>query len=158
MVWVLRRWVCGDAGACSSSDYRTGTSEAFIGASDAEAECCAGIARHRGWVFVGGSIYDFNVWTEAKRIEKLRYIHRNPVVRGPVKSPELWTWSSFRHYVSGVEGVVEIESQWTGRKRELSGGNAQGQGQLQSQNPRPVSAKPAETRTGHPVSHLDRSS
>jgi len=23
--------------------------------------------------------YDFNVWTEAKRIEKLRYLHRNPV-------------------------------------------------------------------------------
>ena len=26
--------------------------------------------------------YDFNVWSEAKRIEKLRYIHRNPVKRG----------------------------------------------------------------------------
>ena len=25
--------------------------------------------------------YDFNVWTEQKRIEKLRYIHRNPVAR-----------------------------------------------------------------------------
>jgi hypothetical protein len=25
--------------------------------------------------------YDFNVWTEHKRIEKLRYIHRNPVER-----------------------------------------------------------------------------
>jgi hypothetical protein len=26
--------------------------------------------------------YDFNVWTARKRIEKLRYMHRNPVVRG----------------------------------------------------------------------------
>ncbi|MGB8010464.1 MAG: transposase [Terriglobales bacterium] len=26
--------------------------------------------------------YDFNVWTEHKRIEKLRYMHRNPVQRG----------------------------------------------------------------------------
>jgi len=26
--------------------------------------------------------YDFNVWTEQKRIEKLRYMHRNPVKRG----------------------------------------------------------------------------
>ncbi len=34
--------------------------------------------------------YDFNVWTEKKRIEKLRYIHRNPVTRGLVASPELW--------------------------------------------------------------------
>jgi hypothetical protein len=28
--------------------------------------------------------YDFNVWTEQKQIEKLRYIHRNPVKRGLV--------------------------------------------------------------------------
>jgi hypothetical protein len=40
--------------------------------------------------------YDFNVWTERKRIEKLRYMHRNPVKRGLVASPELWHWSSFR--------------------------------------------------------------
>jgi len=28
--------------------------------------------------------YDFNVWSDAKRIEKLRYLHRNPVKRGLV--------------------------------------------------------------------------
>jgi putative transposase len=28
--------------------------------------------------------YDFNVWSERKRIEKLRYIHWNPVKRGLV--------------------------------------------------------------------------
>jgi hypothetical protein len=39
--------------------------------------------------------YDFNVGTEKKRIEKLRYIHRNPVKRGLVTSPEQWGWSSF---------------------------------------------------------------
>jgi len=26
--------------------------------------------------------YDFNVWSERKRVEKLRYMHRNPVKRG----------------------------------------------------------------------------
>jgi putative transposase len=31
--------------------------------------------------------YDFNVWSERKRIEQLRYIHRNPVARGLVPSP-----------------------------------------------------------------------
>ena len=41
--------------------------------------------------------YDFNVWTAKKRIEKLRYMHRNPVKRGLVARPELWHWSSFRH-------------------------------------------------------------
>ena len=34
--------------------------------------------------------YDFNVWTSRKRVEKLRYMHRNPVKRGLVGSPELW--------------------------------------------------------------------
>lgn len=52
--------------------------------------------------------YDFNVWTEKKRIEKLRYIHRNPVTRGLVDSPEKWQWSSFRWYASGEVGPVRI--------------------------------------------------
>ncbi len=65
--------------------------------------------------------YDLNVWTAKKRIEKLRYIHRNPVKRGLVGKPEDWEWSSFRHYATGVEGVVEIESEWTGRRRERMG-------------------------------------
>jgi putative transposase len=52
--------------------------------------------------------YDFNVWTEKKRIEKLRYIHRNPVAQGLVASPEQWRWSSFRWYSSGEVGPVRI--------------------------------------------------
>ena len=40
--------------------------------------------------------YDFNVWTELKRVEKLRYMYRNPVKRGLVAEPEQWDWSSFR--------------------------------------------------------------
>jgi putative transposase len=52
--------------------------------------------------------YDFNVWTERKRIEKLRYIHRNPVKRGLVVSPELSRWSSFRWYWCGEVGPVKI--------------------------------------------------
>jgi putative transposase len=62
--------------------------------------------------------YDFNVHSEDKRVEKLRYMHRNPVVRGLVKKPEEWAWSSFRHYSTGLEGTVEIESFWTGWRRE----------------------------------------
>ena len=65
--------------------------------------------------------YDFNVWSEGKFVEKLRYIHRNPVARGLVKRPEDWPWSSFLHYATGADGVVEIESQWTARRRERLG-------------------------------------
>ena len=52
--------------------------------------------------------YDFNVWTERKRIEKLRYMHRNPVKRGLVLEPEQWRWSSFRSYFYGETGLVRI--------------------------------------------------
>jgi putative transposase len=62
--------------------------------------------------------YDFNVWSERKKIEKLRYLHRNPVNRGLVTAPEDWEWSSFRHYLTGECGPVEIESFWTAHKRE----------------------------------------
>jgi len=65
--------------------------------------------------------YDFNVWSEGKWLEKLRYIHDNPVKRGLVQRAEDWQWSSARHYSTGEEGVVEIESQWTARKRERMG-------------------------------------
>jgi putative transposase len=56
--------------------------------------------------------YDFNVFTERKRVEKLRYLHRNPVTRGLVAQPADWKWSSFRHYWTGERGVVEIASEW----------------------------------------------
>ena len=61
--------------------------------------------------------YDFLVHNEEKRVEKLRYMHRNPVKRGLVEKPEEWAWSSFRHYSTGVEGRVEIESQWSAMRR-----------------------------------------
>ena len=42
--------------------------------------------------------YDLNVWSEKKRLEKLNYMHGNPVKRGLVSSPDQWPWSSFRFY------------------------------------------------------------
>jgi len=52
--------------------------------------------------------YDFNVWSDRKRREKLRYMHRNPVKRGLVEEPEQWSWSSFRWYAYGEPGPVWI--------------------------------------------------
>jgi REP element-mobilizing transposase RayT len=52
--------------------------------------------------------YDFVVFTEKKRVEKLRYMHRNPVQRGLVLKPEDWLWSSFRHYAFGERGPVLV--------------------------------------------------
>ena len=64
--------------------------------------------------------YDFNVFTQRKWTEKLRYIRRNPVTRGLVEKPEDYPWSSFRHSATGEQGPVEIESHWTWTKRERS--------------------------------------
>jgi REP-associated tyrosine transposase len=57
--------------------------------------------------------YDFNVWTTKKRVEKLRYMHRNPVKRGLVSSPEEWRWSSYRFYLLGEAGPVRVNEGWT---------------------------------------------
>jgi putative transposase len=61
--------------------------------------------------------YDFLLHNGEKRVEKLRYMHRNPVVRGLVVEPTHWRWSSFRHYATGALGTVEIESEWTAFRR-----------------------------------------
>ena len=63
--------------------------------------------------------YDFNVWTEKKRVEKLRYLHRNPVERGLVAGPEDWRWSSYRFYLLGESGAVRVNEGW--RKISLRG-------------------------------------
>ena len=89
--------------------------------------------------------YDFNLWSERKLVEKLRYIHRNPVKCGLVARPEDWAWSSFRHYLSGQAGPVEIESQWTARKREQNGIFPTVKVRPPAENPRP-----SEAWTGHP--------
>jgi putative transposase len=92
--------------------------------------------------------YDFNVWTERKLMEKLRYIHRNPVRGGLAQNPADWPWSSFRHYLTGEEGVVEIESHWMARRREEMGVTIQIV--RCEENPHPVPPKNGGTRAGHP--------
>ncbi len=89
--------------------------------------------------------YDFNVWSERKFVEKLRYIHRNPVARGLVAWPEDWAWSSFRHYLNDELGPVEIESPWTARNRERIGIFLTANMPPAEENPRPSGAW-----TGHP--------
>ena len=52
--------------------------------------------------------HDFNVFTESKRIEKLRYMHRNPIKAGLVDQPEDWPWSSINAYAKGDPHPVQI--------------------------------------------------
>ena len=53
--------------------------------------------------------YDFNVYTNRKKREKLEYMHRNPLTRGLVKHPKEWPWSSWSFYGMGVPGLVGID-------------------------------------------------
>jgi len=53
--------------------------------------------------------YDFNVWSQKKTVEKLQYMHLNPVKRGLVSHPRDWPWSSFLYYAGGGSGLVRID-------------------------------------------------
>ena len=53
--------------------------------------------------------YDFNVWSRGKLKEKLNYMHANPVVRGLVKHPKNWPWSSWSFYEKGEAGLIPID-------------------------------------------------
>ena len=46
--------------------------------------------------------------TPAMALQKIDYIHRNPVARGYVDDPSHWRYSSCRDYV-GQQGLIEIE-------------------------------------------------
>jgi putative transposase len=53
--------------------------------------------------------YDFNVWTRKKKVEKLGYMHMNPVKRGLVQNPKDWPWSSFAFYQGKGDILIPID-------------------------------------------------
>ena len=55
--------------------------------------------------------YDFNLRIAKKRIEKLRYMHHNPVKEGLCTAPGEWKWSSHRTYAFAERGIVLL-TQW----------------------------------------------
>jgi putative transposase len=54
--------------------------------------------------------YDFNVYSSAKRKEKLIYTHANPVIRGLAKHPDEWPWSSWSFYEQNEDGLIHIDT------------------------------------------------
>jgi putative transposase len=56
--------------------------------------------------------YDFNVWSWKKKIEKLNYMHMNPVERGLVTHPKSWAWSSYHFYQYGEKNVCTPDREW----------------------------------------------
>jgi len=59
--------------------------------------------------------YDFNVWSEKKKNERINYMHFNPVKRGLVEHPKEWRWSSHRFYSTGEKGLCAPNPEWEAR-------------------------------------------
>jgi|SRR5690242_11118363 len=53
--------------------------------------------------------YDFNVYCEKKRIEKLDYMHANPIHRKLVTDPKDWPWSSWGFYARTGKVLVPMD-------------------------------------------------
>ena len=53
---------------------------------------------------------DFNVWSHKKKMEKLGYMHMNPVKRGLVTHPRDWPWSSYSFYATGKASLISINA------------------------------------------------
>jgi putative transposase len=53
--------------------------------------------------------YDFNVWSLKKRVEKLHYMHMNPLKRKLVDHPKDWPWSSFSFYANPKHGLIRVD-------------------------------------------------
>ena len=53
--------------------------------------------------------YPFNVYSEKKRLQKLDYMHGNPVQRRLVSSPDQWPWSSWRFYYLEDASVLAMD-------------------------------------------------
>ena len=53
--------------------------------------------------------YPFGIYSEKKRLEKLHYMHGNPVKRGLVNSPDQWPWSSFRFYYLNDSSLLAMD-------------------------------------------------
>jgi REP-associated tyrosine transposase len=53
--------------------------------------------------------YDFNVFTQGKKTEKLNYMHANPLKRGLVKDPKDWPWSSCAFYWGAKNVLISID-------------------------------------------------
>ena len=54
--------------------------------------------------------YDFNVWSHAKKKEKLHYMHANPVKERLVQDAKDWPWSSFSFYAKDEQGLLWIDA------------------------------------------------
>ena len=73
-------------------------------------ELPASVHHHAHYRLWQRRFYDMNVWSEKKLLEKLNYMHNNPVKRGLVAEPGDWPWSSWRFYHLGDGAILEMDA------------------------------------------------
>ena len=52
-----------------------------------------------------------HIQSDEMMVQKLEYIHNNPVERGYVDDPIHWRYSSARNYM-GMPGLIEVVTDW----------------------------------------------
>jgi putative transposase len=62
--------------------------------------------QHRLWE---RRFYPLDVYSEKKRLEKLNYMHNNPVKRRLVCQPGDWPWSSWRFYFLNDASILRMD-------------------------------------------------
>ena len=86
----------------------------------------------RFWLKGGG--FDRNIRDNAEFAREVKYIHRNPVERGLVESPESWGWSSASWWLGRDEPRIECqEPAWipaAARRRMVFGPDTDSQGRI----------------------------
>ena len=119
--WTSGLRIRSHAGARSRAAQRTAAGHAGRCAEVAEARSIAAFER-RCRAFLAKAVLRF-------QHSKLPSVCREVALYSPqirwgrgCATPEGWQWSSFRHYATGTEGRVEIESEWTARKRDRAAG------------------------------------
>jgi hypothetical protein len=77
--------------------------------------------------------YDFNVYSRGKKTEKLNYMHATPVIRGLVKHPKDWRWSSWGFLLRRRRGswLWTSGSEAEGKARRCRSGRARRESQPQ---------------------------
>jgi putative transposase len=63
-------------------------------------------SHHRLWQ---RRFYPYGIYSKKKQLEKLDYMHNNPVTRRLVRSPGEWPWSSWRFYFLNDTSLITMD-------------------------------------------------
>jgi hypothetical protein len=119
MVWLLHCRICGYAGAVHLLLTEPERTKLFIALQMLKQNVARRLRGPEGNPLWQPRYYGLNVWSYVNQTEKLRYIHRNPVRRGLVQSPE-----SGRGAVSGTTSQAPRALWRSSRTGPLASGSA----------------------------------